>query len=102
LVLGVILHQFWWTIGYAYGPSERSYHHRGAGALVLLCGVPAPLSLHAEEPVSTGSVNIDTESGKQPAAFFELRAKLDRGDRDVALSALQVALTELGDGATLV
>jgi hypothetical protein len=40
--------------------------------------------------------------GKQPVTFAELRAKLDRGDRAIALNVLQVALTELGDGATLV
>jgi len=74
----------------------------GAGALVTLFFAPAPSSLYAEEPMYTGSVNIDTESAKQPAAFDELRAKLDRTDRDIALNALQVALTELGDGATLV
>jgi surface antigen len=45
---------------------------------------------------------INTESGKQPVTFAELRAKLDGGDRAIALNALQVALTELGDGATLV
>ena len=72
----------------------------GAGALVTLLFAPAaPSSLYAEEPMYTGSVNIDTESAKQPAAFDELRAKLDRTDRDIALN---VALTELGDGATLV
>ena len=44
---------------------------------------------------------IDTENGKQPVTFAELRAKLDRGDRAIALNVLQVVLTELGDGATL-
>jgi hypothetical protein len=71
----------------------------GAGALVTLLFAPAPSSLYAEEPMYTGSVNIDTESAKRPAAFDELRTKLDRTDRDIALNALQVALTELGDGA---
>jgi hypothetical protein len=33
----------------------------------------------------TGSVNIDTESAKQPA-FAELRAKLDDSDRNIALN----------------
>jgi hypothetical protein len=74
----------------------------GAGALAILCLVPAPLSLHAEEPVHTGSVNIDTESPERAAAFADLRAKLDGSDRDIALNALQVALSELGDGASLV
>jgi hypothetical protein len=74
----------------------------GAGALAILCLVPAPPSLNAEEPVHTGSINIDTESPKRPAAFADLRAKLDGSDRDIALNALQVALSELGDGASLV
>ena len=85
----------------AYSLWERSYHHWG-GCACNSVFAPAPSSLYAEEPMYTGSVNIDTESAKQPAAFDELRAKLDRTDRDIALNALQVALTELGDGATLV
>ena len=73
----------------------------GAGALALLLIAPASLSLFAEEPAYTGSVVIDAESAlgaEQPAAFAELRARLDGTDRAVALNALQVALTELGDG----
>ena len=62
----------------------------------------ASLSIFAEEPAYAGAVVIDTESGKQPVTFAELRAKLDGGDRAIALNALQVALTELGDGARLV
>jgi surface antigen len=76
-----------------------------AGALVLLLVAPASLSLFTAEPAYTGSVVIDAESTegvRQPAAFAELRAKLDGTDRAVALNALQVALTELGDGATLI
>jgi surface antigen len=74
----------------------------GAGVLAVLLIAPASLSLFAEEPAYTGSVLIDTESAKQPATFAELRARLDGTDRAVALNALQVALTELGDGATLI
>ena len=74
----------------------------GAGALALLLIAPASSSLYAEEPAYTGAVVIDTESAKQPATFAELRAKLDGSDRAIALNALQVALTELGDGASLV
>lgn len=33
---------------------------------------------------------------------MELRTELDASDRDVAVKALQIALGELGDGATLV
>jgi hypothetical protein len=77
----------------------------GAGALALLLVASASLSIFAGEPPYTGSVVIDTESAEstgQPAAFAELRARLDGTDRAVALNALQVALTELGDGATLI
>jgi len=66
---------------------------------------PASLSLFAEEPNYTGSVVIDAESTlatEQTAAFAELRARFDGTDRAVALNALQVALTELGDGDTLI
>ena len=91
----------WGTIGYAYGPSERSYHHWGGCARnSVLCARPF-LPLRRRADVHRVG-NIDTESARQPAAFDELRAKLDRNDRDIALNALQVALTELGDGATLV
>lgn len=56
----------------------------------------------AADPMTTASVVIDTESAEQPVAFAELRSRLDRSDRYLALNALQVALTELSDGATLV
>lgn len=84
----------------------------GAGALAVLLMAPVPTALYAGEPVTpaavaadpmtTASVVIDTESAKQPATFSELRSHLDSSDRDLALNALQVALTELSDGATLV
>ncbi len=45
---------------------------------------------------------IDTESAEQLADFAGLRAHLDGSDRALALNALQVALTELGDGVSLV
>ena len=73
----------------------------GAGALVVLLVASASFSFFAGEPEYTGSVVIDTESDRQPT-FAELRAKLDDSDRAVALNALQVALTELGDGASLI
>lgn len=84
----------------------RTFHRNapiiiGAGALALLLIVPASLSLNAEEPVAATSVEIDTESATQPVSLAELRARLDGTDRAIALNALQVALTELDDGATL-
>jgi surface antigen len=38
----------------------------------------------------------------EPATIAALRSKLDKSDRDVAFKALEIALTQLGDGATLV
>jgi surface antigen len=73
----------------------------GTGALLVLLSAPAPSSLIADEPLSTGSVMIDAEGAVQPGSFAELRARLDATDRAVALNALKVALNELGDGASL-
>jgi len=73
----------------------------GAGALVVLLAASASFSFLAESRDYTGSVVIDTESDKQPT-FAELRSKLDDTDRAIALNALQVALSELGDGAQLI
>ncbi|MGB0058376.1 MAG: hypothetical protein WBQ20_16820 [Methyloceanibacter sp.] len=44
---------------------------------------------------------IDAESSKLPVTFAELRAKPDSNDRVFALNALQVVLTEVGDGISL-
>jgi surface antigen len=74
----------------------------GAGALAVLLAASASFSFFSAAPEYTGSVVIDTESAAQPVTFAELRAKLDDSDRAVALNALQVALTELGDGASLI
>ncbi|MFD0988456.1 RT0821/Lpp0805 family surface protein [Methyloligella solikamskensis] len=38
----------------------------------------------------------------EPATLAALRSKLDESDRNVAFNALEIALTQLGDGATLV
>ncbi len=72
----------------------------GTGALALLL-TPAPLSLNAEEPLNSWAAIVNTESAEQ-AAVTALRARLDRSDRAMALNALQEALSELGDGASLV
>ena len=70
---------------------------------LLFCAEePVTPAAIAADPMTTASVVIDTESAKQPASFAELRLQLDSSDRDLALNALQVALTELSDGATLV
>ena len=85
----------------------RTFHRNapiiiGAGALAISLLTPASVALYAEEPVQAAAVVIDTESAKQPSTFAELRSQLDGSDRALALNALQVALTELSDGATLV
>jgi 17 kDa outer membrane surface antigen len=61
----------------------------GAGAVVLVSFAPAPSLLKAEDrPAETAiSGNPRASSG---------------GDRSVALIALELALSELGDGTTLV
>jgi surface antigen len=70
----------------------------GAGALVFSLFAPAPLSLQAGE---TGA-NKFTASENQQLSLGELKAQLDRSDRLAALQALELALSELGDGVTLV
>ena len=64
----------------------------GAGALVLLLVAPAPSLLKAEERQAEAEAVSDNR-----------RARPDDGfDRIVARRALEFALSELGDGATLV
>jgi surface antigen len=70
----------------------------GAGALAFSLFAPAPLSLQAGE---TGA-NKFTASENQQLSLGELKARLDRSDRLAALQALELALSELGDGVTLV
>lgn len=74
----------------------------GAGAAVFAFITPAPFPLHAGEPVSTLAVVIDADGAKQPLAPAVLRKTFGGSDKSVALNALNVALNELGDGATLV
>jgi surface antigen len=69
----------------------------GAGALAVLLFAPAP-SLKAGE-IGAGQT---AASQKQPQSFGELKARLDKSDRLAAMQALEVALSELGDGMTLV
>ncbi|MGH6736368.1 MAG: RT0821/Lpp0805 family surface protein [Methyloceanibacter sp.] len=61
--------------------------------------LPAPL-LKAEESGASEAAAVAAEP--QPQDFKELKASLDHSDRRVALQALQMALTELADGVTLV
>lgn len=73
----------------------------GTGALALLL-TPATLSLNAEVPLNSWAVIVNTVSAEQTENVTALRARLDRSDRAMALNALQEALSELGDGASLV
>jgi surface antigen len=60
----------------------------GAGALVLLSVAPAPSLLKAED--------------RQAGVAVSEKREGSGGDRIVALKALELALSELGDGTTLV
>jgi surface antigen len=79
----------------------------GAGALVLSLFAPASPPLKAEDganvpaPQVTAALPEAATSLETPLTLAELRAKLDASDRAVALKALELALTELGDGTTL-
>jgi surface antigen len=70
----------------------------GAGALAFSLLSPASLPLKAEE---SGAKATAASEGPQPG-LNELKARLDRSDRQAALQALQLALSELGDGVTLI
>ena len=69
----------------------------GAGALVLSVFAPAPLPLKAGE---SGAERLAATEGQQLG--LKLKARLDRSDRAAAMQALELALSELGDGVTLV
>jgi surface antigen len=70
----------------------------GAGALALSLFAPAPLSLKAGE----SGANVAVAPEGQRLGLSELKARLDQSDRVAALQALDLALSELGDGVTLV
>jgi surface antigen len=63
----------------------------GAGALAVLCFAPAPSLLKAKERQAGATVVSENQ-----------RTGGDRSDRIAAHRALQLALSELGDGVTLV
>jgi len=75
----------------------------GAGALALSLLTPAPSPLKAEEQASAEATGASKPlaHGQLPS-FAELRARLDRDDRALAVRALEMALSEISDGATLV
>ena len=70
----------------------------GAGALALSLFAPAPLPLQAGE---SGAEVTGALEGRQ-LGLSELKARLDHSDRAAAMQALELALSELGDGVTLV
>ena len=70
----------------------------GAGALVLSVFALAPLPLKAGE---SGAEVTGALEGRQ-LGLNELKARLDQSDRAAAMQALDLALSELGDGVTLV
>lgn len=70
----------------------------GASALVLSVFALAPLPLKAGE---SGAERLAATEGQQ-LGLNELKARLDRSDRAAAMQALELALSELGDGVTLV
>ena len=70
----------------------------GAGALVLSVFALAPLPLKAGE---SGAEVTGSLEGRQ-LGLNELKARLDQSDRAAAMQALELALSELGDGVTLV
>ncbi len=70
----------------------------GAGALALSLFAPAPLPLMAGE---SGAEVTGALEGQQ-LGLTELKARLDRSDRAAAMQALELALSELADGVTLV
>jgi len=70
----------------------------GAGALALSLFAPAPTPVKAGE---SGADKLAASQERQPS-LEDLKARLDRSDRLAAMQALEVALSELGDGMTLV
>ena len=73
----------------------------GAGALVTAFLASAPPSLGAGE-ASLKPEAAAKASAPALASLAELKNRLDPSDRDMALRALNLALDEIADGATLV
>ena len=70
----------------------------GAGALLFSVFAPASLPVKAGESGADVTAAIE---GRQ-LGLSELKARLDRSDRVAAMQALDLALSELADGVTLV
>jgi surface antigen len=69
----------------------------GAGALLVSILAPASLPLKAGERGAQAAAEFLPASG-----LDQLRARLDKSDRQAAYQALALALDELGDGVTLI
>jgi surface antigen len=82
----------------------RTFHWNapiiGVGTLVLSVLLPTLSPLKAGESGANDMAAVAKRS--TPQGLTQLRSTLDHSDRTVALQALQMALTELGDGVTLV
>lgn len=70
----------------------------GAGALLFSLLPPALQPLGAEDTGAAIAEAVELRS----LGLTELKSRLDRSDRQAAMQALQLALSELGDGVTLV
>ena len=88
---------FWGRVGYAYVPLERSYHHWGG------CSRTISFRTRPSSPQGRGERSgRDRALEGQQLGLNELKARLDQSDRAAAMQALELALSELGDGVTLV
>lgn len=81
----------------------------GAGCLAFCVLAPAPSISLAETPVAPIaapglpiSVPAKPALRQDPPTLAELRSRLDRSDRSLALKALVIAMRRLGDGETMV
>lgn len=75
----------------------------GAGLLVAGSLWIAPLAIAADSASPALPVRKPVQLSRQTAGtptFAELQARLDKGDQVAALHALQMALNQVGDGAT--
>ena len=78
---------------------------RGFLSTTLLIGFAALAPAHAFETeiiADPTPVGVIPAPGTKPGTFKELRAVLSDDDRQVALSALHIALNQLSDGAAFV
>ncbi len=83
----------------------RTFHRNapiiiGAGALAVSLFAPALLPLKAgEREAETATAAIIEQ---KPKSVSPVKPGLSRSDRQAAMAALQLALSELGDGVTLI